>query len=112
MEEALAECNAYKPDKKIPWTKIAEKHGVVRSTLTRKHRRETRSVHDAHLAQRNLSPQEEAELINYIEQLTADHLPPTREIVQYFASDVAGKRVSMSWVDRFVNKNSEQLTTQ
>jgi hypothetical protein len=112
MEEALAECDTYGSDKKIPWTRIAENHGVVRSTLTRKHRGETRSVHDAHLALRNLSPQEEAELINYIEQLTADHLPPTREMVQNFASNIAGHPVSMSWVDRFVNKNSEQLTTQ
>ncbi|KAF1926612.1 uncharacterized protein M421DRAFT_396454 [Didymella exigua CBS 183.55] len=33
-------------------------------------------------------------------------------MVQNFAPDIAGKRVSISWVDRFVNKNSEQLTTQ
>jgi proline dehydrogenase len=107
MEEVLAECDAYGPDEKDPWTKIAEKRGVVRSTLTRKHRRETRSVRDAHLAQRNLSPQEGAELINYIEHLTTDHLPPAREMVQDFASDIAGKHVSTSQVDRFVNKNSE-----
>ena len=112
MDEALAECDTYGPGEKIPWTKIADKHGVVRSTLTRKWRGETRSVKDAHLAQQNLSPQEEAELIKYIERLTADHLPPTREMVQNFASDIAGKRVSMSWVDRFVNRYSEQLTTQ
>ena len=112
LEEALAECDTFETKEDIPWTKIATKHGVVWSTLSRKWRGETRSVQEAHLTQRNLLPQEETELVKHIEKLTAAHLPPTREMVQNFALDIAGFKVSMSWVDRFVERNDDQLTTQ
>jgi transposase-like protein len=43
LEEALKECDTFVSEDDIPWSKIADKHGVVRSTLTRKWRGETRS---------------------------------------------------------------------
>jgi hypothetical protein len=57
MEAALAECDVVPSDEDILWQKIAGKHGVVRSTLTHKHRGEPRSREEAGLARRNLSPQ-------------------------------------------------------
>jgi hypothetical protein len=35
LQEALLECDTFASKDEIPWTKIAEKHGVVQSTLTR-----------------------------------------------------------------------------
>jgi hypothetical protein len=35
IEEALAEVKSIPSGDKIPWSKIADKHGVVCSTLTR-----------------------------------------------------------------------------
>ena len=92
--------------------KIAEKHGVVRSTLTRKVQLSTRSHQEDAESRRNLNPQEEAELIKYIERLTEDHLPPTREMMQNFASDIAHKPVSESWVSRFLHRHDDELTPQ
>jgi transposase-like protein len=43
LEEALKECDTFVSEDNIPWSKIADKHGVVRLTLTRKWRGETRS---------------------------------------------------------------------
>jgi hypothetical protein len=43
IEEAVAEAKSTPLGEKIPWTKIARKHGVVRSTLTRKVELGTRS---------------------------------------------------------------------
>ena len=112
LKEAFAECNSYECEDDIPWQKTADKHGVVRSTLTRKYRGQTASREEAGLARRTLPPQAEDKLVDYIDKLTEAHLPPTREMVQNFASDIAGKRVSMSWVDRMIHRRSDELTPQ
>jgi hypothetical protein len=112
IKEALAECDSTSSGDKIPGQKIADKHGVLRSTLTRRYRRETRSREEVSTSQRNLQPQQEAELVKYIEQLTERKLPSTREMVQDFASDIAGHPVSESWVTRFLHRHEDELTSQ
>ncbi|KAF1933101.1 uncharacterized protein M421DRAFT_53001, partial [Didymella exigua CBS 183.55] len=89
LEEALAECDTFVSEDAIPWSKIAEKHGIVRSTLTRTWRGETRPHKEKVLAQQKLTLQQEEELVRYIEELTARHIPPTREMIANFASAVA-----------------------
>ena len=56
LQEALAECDTFVSEDDIPWSKIAEKHGVVRSTLTRTWRGETRSRKEQAIAQQKLTP--------------------------------------------------------
>ncbi|KAF2819464.1 hypothetical protein CC86DRAFT_307454, partial [Ophiobolus disseminans] len=51
--------------------------------------------------QQQLTLQQEDELVLYIEGLTKRGLPPTRDTVQNFASTIAHKRVSESWVTQF-----------
>lgn len=41
LREALKEVDYMMPCDKIPWSKTADKRGVVRSTLTRTYRHET-----------------------------------------------------------------------
>jgi hypothetical protein len=112
IKEALAECDSVPSSDKILWQKIANKHGVVRSTLTRRHCRETRSREEVLILQQNLQPQQETELAKYIEELTERKLPPTREMVQNYASDIAGHPVSKSWVTRFLHRHQDELTSQ
>jgi hypothetical protein len=50
--------------------------------------------------------------VTYIEEFTACHIPPTREMIQNFASSVAKEPVSESWVTRFINNNSVHLISQ
>ena len=71
LQEALAECATFASGDEIPWSKIAEKHGVVRSTLTRKWRGKTRSRQEKAIAQQKLTQQQEKELVTYREELTA-----------------------------------------
>ena len=104
INEALAEVSSLKPGESIPWTKIAKKHGVVRSTLTRRYRAETRPREAYAETLQKLTTQQEEELVRYIEVLTSRHLPPTREMIANFASSVAQGPVSESWVTRFINK--------
>jgi hypothetical protein len=96
LQEALAECSTYKNKEDIPWTQISKKHSVVRSTLTRTYQRKTQSRKEKAIAQQKLTPQQEEELVKYIEGLTARHIPPTREIIANFASAVAKEPVSKS----------------
>ena len=110
IDDALAEADTYTSGDKIPWQKIANKHGVVRSTLTRRHRAETRSREDQAIVQQKLNPQQEEELVKYIEGLTARRMPPTRDMIRNFASTIAQKPVSDSWVTRFINKHKDRLT--
>jgi len=111
-EKAPKECDTFVSEDNIPWSKIAEKHGVVRSTLTRKWRGETRSREEQAVAQQKLTPQQEAELVKYIEELTARRIPPTREMIRNFASAVAQEPVSESWVTRFINRHAIHLISQ
>jgi hypothetical protein len=112
MEEALAELDALDSNEDICYAEIAKRHGVARSTLSRKHRGISGSRAEAGLARRNLQPEQEAELVKYIEDLTERKLPPTREMVQNYASDIAGHPVSESWVTRFLRRHQDELTSQ
>ena len=59
--------------------------------------------------QQKLTPQQEDELVLYIEDLTRRGLPPTRDMVQNFASTIAHERVSESWVTRFYHRHEYNL---
>ncbi|KAF1944585.1 hypothetical protein EJ02DRAFT_320411, partial [Clathrospora elynae] len=68
---------------------------------------------DTQIANRQLlNPQQESELVSYIEDLTSDGLPPTKAMVQNFASEIAQKRVGEGWVTRFVYRNKDHLISK
>jgi hypothetical protein len=112
LELALAEIAQLNPCEKVPYTRIAKKYGVVRSTLTRRHRAETRPRNEVSTEQQNLNPQQEKDLVGYIEELSERRLQPTRQMIRNFMSSVAQKEVSESAVTRFINKHHDQLTSQ
>jgi hypothetical protein len=78
-------------------------------TLMRRHQGETEAYG---LRKLSLHPQHEAELIRYIKTLTKRRLPPTRTMVQQFASELAGKQVSKSWVSRFLRRHPNHLISR
>jgi hypothetical protein len=112
LELALTEIAQLGPCKKIPYTKIAEKHGVVRSTLTRRHQGDTCPHGEVSAEQQNINPEQEEDLVRYIEELTKRRLLPIRDMIRNFASSVAQKEVSDSWVTCFINKHHDQLASQ
>ncbi|KAF2623771.1 hypothetical protein BU25DRAFT_309521, partial [Macroventuria anomochaeta] len=57
----------------------------------------------------HLSQHQEYKLCTYIEELTDHSLPPTRQMVQNFASGIAHVRISESWVTRFLNHHRDTL---
>jgi hypothetical protein len=112
INEARAEIENIPSGDEIPWQKIADKHGVVRSTLTRNVIGETRPQEDWTIAQRKLSPEQEEELVKYIINLTEHHLPPTRQMTANFASEIAQNTISNSWVTRFLEHHCNQLISK
>ena len=70
------------------------------------------TVTTKNINQQKLTPQQELELVEYIEKLTARRLPPTREMIANFVSSIAREPVSESWVTRFLNKYSAHLISQ
>ena len=112
IDDALAEIESLGPGETLSYKKIANKHGVWRSTLTRRHKAKIQSHGEKAINQQKLTLQQEAELVKYIEGLTARHLPPTREMIRNFASVIAKEPVSESWVTRFINRHSIHLISQ
>ena len=64
-------------------------------------------AHDEGL--RAIPPQQELELVQYITELHKVGLSPTREMIRNFASEVAGRELHISWVDRFLHRHPDHL---
>jgi hypothetical protein len=112
IEKAIEDLESHESGPQSPYQKYATKWGVDRSTLSRRHRGVSRSVSAAHDTQKNLSTAQQQQLVQYITKLSEQGLAPTKQMVQNFGSAVAGKRVSMAWVDRFIRENNIHLITQ
>ncbi|KAF1964494.1 hypothetical protein BU23DRAFT_492524 [Bimuria novae-zelandiae CBS 107.79] len=112
INDALADLMSLSPSEQFLYRKVAKKYGVSRLTLMRRHHATTQPHALKIINQQKLAPQQEAELIKYIEGLTARYLLPTREIIRNFASTIAKELVSESWVTRFINWHSIHLTSR
>lgn len=96
IKETLADIDKVPSDDEIPWQRIADKHGIVRSTLMHDATGETHLQEEATTAQQELSSEQEEELVKYMEALTDWHLPPMRQMIQNFASEIAHDDISES----------------
>ena len=76
---------------------VAKIHGVDRSTLSRRWNGVTNPAKVYHKSRQLLHPQQEKDLVQYINELTEKGLPPTPAIVRNFAGDIAGKRPRKNW---------------
>src|SRR5689334_23130780 len=103
IDKAIEEIESLGPCEPFSYAKIAKKYGVVRTTLMRRPKGITASPTTQASNSQKLNPQQEAELVKYIEGLTARRLQPTREMVRNFASAIAKQDVGKCWVNRFIN---------
>ncbi|KAF1935979.1 hypothetical protein EJ02DRAFT_482733, partial [Clathrospora elynae] len=105
IQKAIEEIESRKLGEEFSYKKVAEKHGLNRTTLAQRHKGIQASYAAAGLNQMKLNPQQEVELVQYIETLTKRGLPPTRKMIQNFASCVAKEALGEGWVTRFINRN-------
>lgn len=109
IDEAIIAINSREPGDKLVYQEYADFFEVDRSTLSRRHTGRQTSRNTKKVAQQKLNPQQEEELVLYIEDLTRRGLPPTRDMVRNFASTIAHERVSESWVTRFYHRHDHNL---
>lgn len=112
IEDALAALEAQKDGGKINLTQTAEKFGVQRSTLSRRWRGITHPRAEKHQNQQLLTPVQESELIQYIDQLSERGLPLTRSMIHNFAAEIAQKPVGRCWADRFIKRHQFDLVSK
>ena len=112
IEAAIAAIESQELGAETSYTKVAAKYGVARSTLSRRHQGSQHTKETKDLNQRALNPQQEIELVVYIEGLTKQGLPPTREMINNFASQVAHRQLSEAWVTRFINRHSIHIISR
>jgi len=111
LEAALAALASLKTGEKINYTKTAKEYGVSRSTLSKRHRGVQGTYAEKHENQRLLSSTQEAELVKYIDNLCTRGLPPSREMIRNFASEIAEREAGKSWVTRFISHQSIDLVS-
>jgi hypothetical protein len=109
MDEAIEALERGGEGEEIGYVAIAKQFGVDESTHRRRHQGKCSTRVEAAQEQKNLSTQKEEELVKYIKNLTSKGLPPTRAMIQNFASVVAKKEIEKSWVSRFLNRHKDTL---
>jgi hypothetical protein len=88
IHETIADFKLRKPRDDSTFKKIAEKHDADRSTLEHRCKGMTGPWQNGYATQQKLSSQQEEGLVCYIRELTAYGLPPTRAMIQNFASNI------------------------
>jgi hypothetical protein len=81
LEDALKDARAANARGELCYQKIADAHGVDRSTLSQYHRGVRGTMQQKIKQQQNLTPHEGLELVDYIDQLCREHVPPTRDMI-------------------------------
>ena len=93
IEDAIEAIESREPGEDFTYRNIAKIFGVNRTTLARRHQGSQASRTVISTNQQKLSPEEELELVDYINRLTKRALLPTQEIIQNFALQVAREPV-------------------
>jgi hypothetical protein len=96
--------------KRLNFKATAKKWNLDRTTLARRFRGETGPNQDAtSYARRQLTDIQEKTLIQYINKLSNQGLPPTPQIVKNLAEEIAGVKLGPNWVSRFRERHKDQL---
>ncbi|EDU47870.1 hypothetical protein PtrM4_119560 [Pyrenophora tritici-repentis] len=112
IDKAVKYLESLKPGEHFVYQKVADQFGCSRSALSRRWRGVSRDKTTSDGMKQALLPQQELELLQYIEELHIRGLPPTREMIQNFGSEICGNPVSMSWVERFLHRNQDRLISR
>jgi len=90
-------------------SEAARKHGLNRSTLSRRYHRKTASRTECIENSRLLGDIEEREIVKHIHKLTSLGLPPTPAELNKIAAALAGREPSKNWCSRFVRRHRDEL---
>jgi hypothetical protein len=109
---AIAAINAREPGDRLSYPAAVKILGCDKETLRRRHQNKQHTNAEAHKDAMLLNPQQDLELVQYIQGLSEHWLAPTRNMIQNFASEVAKWEVSMAGVERFLRRNRDRLSSK
>jgi hypothetical protein len=112
IEDAIRAIESLEPGEQFSYTKIAATYGCSRSALSQRQQGVSTSRSTKAQNQQALHPQQEQELLRYIERLTRQGLPPTRPMIRRFASSIARKELGVHWVDRYIERHQVNLISR
>ena len=112
IQEAIEHIESREAEDSFLYRQVSKIFGVDRTTLSRRHKGLQVSYKAKCANQQQLNPQQEDEVVGYIERATRDGLPPTQGILKNFGSAVAQQEVSDSWVNWFRYRHPDELTTK
>ncbi|KAF2823131.1 hypothetical protein CC86DRAFT_259839, partial [Ophiobolus disseminans] len=112
IEDAIRTIESRVPGESFSYRKIAAIYGCSHSALSQRHQGITTSYSTKAQNQQSLHPQQEQELLRYIERLTRQGLPPTRPMIRRFASDIVKRELGKGWVDRFIQRYNIHLISR
>jgi hypothetical protein len=107
IEAAIAAIESLEPGEQFSYRQIAKQYCCSRIALAKRYQGLSTSR-----ATQAIPPQQEQELLLYIKQLTRQGLPPTRAMIQNFASQIAQRELGVHWVDRFVKRYPDELISK
>ena len=109
IQKAIEDIESRDRDTSFSYREVAKRYGISHRTLARRHQGQTQP---RGLTHRFLNPEHETELVQYIKSLTDRRIPPTRSMIRSYATKLAKRDVSESWVTRFMNRNSHHLISR
>jgi hypothetical protein len=112
INDALAALESLQLGEQPDLTNFADKYGCNRTTLSKRWRGVQGSMAQKIENQQLLNNTQQAELLLYIEGLTARGLPPTQQMIRNFASDIAGRPAGNHWVERFIKRHKVDLLSR
>ena len=80
-----------------------------RTTISRREQGKTRTRHEYRESKQLLSAPQELVLVNEVNRLSDQGLPPTCAMVRNFAEQIAKKRPGERWAAQFVKRHSKTL---
>lgn len=96
----------------VNYAAAARKWDISSTTLRRRHQGKSTSRADANSKYRQrLTNVQEDTLLEYIDSLTRRNLPPTSQIVQNLAEELAGGPVGKNWTGQFIKRHSKRITS-
>jgi hypothetical protein len=106
IEAAIAELRA---SERPNIAEVARKHGIERTRLGRLFKG-THITREAYLvANTFLSPQQDRHLVELLNRLTRDGIPPTPKTVRQLARDLCGKLPSRNWPHRWLERHGKEI---
>jgi hypothetical protein len=98
IEQAIEELNSHDYPGKTSYQAMAGEYGVVDTTLRRRRRAETQPREVKYRQQQLLTPEQENELVKWIDSEMQGKQPPAARLVASRAEILAGKPVGSNWV--------------